>query len=440
MAAGTLYTYPGNFRAHKVLIAAQFSGTKIKVASQPPEFIFGETNKADKFLHKFPLGKVPAYESGDGKITLYESNAIAHYVGTDQLRGKTVIEQAEILKWINVADNEILPAACTWVFPCLGIFQYNKQTTEHAKEDIKKVLKLLNDHLLTATYLVGERITQADIAVSANLFLLYEHVLEPSFREPFGNVNRWFTTLVNQPEFKAVIGEFKFCEKMAQFDAKKYAEFQGKGASKDKKAEKPEKEQKKQEKQDKSKESKKQEKASGDKEEEMDETEAILALEPKSKDPFEKYPKGNFNMDDFKRVYSNEAETVSVPYFWEKFDKENYSIWYGEYKYPQELTKIYMSCNLITGMFQRLDKMRKNAFGSVILFGTDESSTISGVWIWKGHDLAFELSSDWQVDYESYNWKKMDANADETKKMVNEYFSWSGDFGGKTFNQGKIFK
>lgn len=58
-----------------------------------------------------------------------------------------------------------------------------------------------------------------------------------------------------------------------------------------------------------------------------------------------------FNMDDFKRCYSNEDEAKSIPYFWEKFDPENYSIWYAEYKYPQELAKVFMSCNLITGKF-----------------------------------------------------------------------------------------
>lgn len=54
-------------------------------------------------------------------------------------------------------------------------------------------------------------------------------------------------------------------------------------------------------------------------------------------------------MDDFKRCYSNEDEAKSIPYFWEKFDKENYSIWYGEYKFKEELKKVFMSCNLITG-------------------------------------------------------------------------------------------
>ena len=57
-----------------------------------------------------------------------------------------------------------------------------------------------------------------------------------------------------------------------------------------------------------------------------------------------------FDFDEFKRVYSNEdTNTVALPYFWDKFDTENYSIWFGEYKFPKELEKVFMSCNLITG-------------------------------------------------------------------------------------------
>lgn len=102
-------------------------------------------------------------------------------------------------------------------------------------------------------------------------------------------------------------------------------------------------------------------------------------------------PKGTFDVDDFKRNYSNEAETVSIPYFWSKFDPENYSIWLGEYKYNDELTKVFMSCNLIGGMYQRLEKMRKAAFASCCLFGDDNNSSISGIWIWRGQDLAFTV-------------------------------------------------
>lgn len=55
--------------------------------------------------------------------------------------------------------------------------------------------------------------------------------------------------------------------------------------------------------------------------------------------------------------------------------------------------------------------------------------------------LCSQLSPDWQVDYEVYDWKKLDANAEETKNLVKQYLCWEGtDKGGRKFNQGKIFK
>lgn len=49
-------------------------------------------------------------------------------------------------------------------------------------------------------------------------------------------------------------------------------------------------------------------------------------------------------MDDFKRFYSNNDEEKSVPYFWEKFDADNYSIWFGEYKLVSFISgKIFIS-------------------------------------------------------------------------------------------------
>ena len=46
------------------------------------------------------------------------------------------------------------------------------------------------------------------------------------------------------------------------------------------------------------------------------------------------------------------------------------------------------------GMFQRLDKLHKNGFASVILFGGSNDSTISGIWIFRGQDLSFFVSLD----------------------------------------------
>lgn len=374
---------------------------------------------------------MPAFETANGQC-LSESNAIAYFLASEQLRGgKCPFTQAQVQQWMAFADNEIVPASCAMVFPLLGIMPQQKGNT--AKQDVEVVLDLLNKKLLQCTYLAGERITLADIVVFCSLLHLYQYVLDASTRKPYTNLNRWFNTILNQKQVKAVVKSFKLCEKALVFDPKKYSEFLAKtGAGKQGQQQKPKEEKK-------PKEDKK--KAAAEPKEELDAADLAIASEPKSKDPFDSMPKGTFNFDDFKRVYSNEEEKVSIPYFWQKFDPENYSIWYGEYKYNDELTKTFMSCNLISGMYQRLDKMRKQAFASVCLFGDDNDSTISGIWVWRGQDLAFTLSPDWQVDYEVYDWKKLDAKSEETKKLVEQYFSWTGtDKDGRKFNQGKIFK
>lgn len=379
--------------------------------------------------------QVPAYETNDGKHLL-ESNAIAYYVANDQLRGKTDLDRALVLQWINFADHELEPSSCAWVFPLLGIVPFNKNTVERAKVDVNRALTILNQHLLANTFLVGERVTLADIVVFTTLLNLNQHVLEPSVRGQYVNANRWFNTILNQPQVLRVVKNFKLADKALEFDAKKYAEFQAKtgGGGAAAAAVKPQKPQEKKEK-------KPAPKKEEEPVEELDAAELALAAEPKAKDPFESMPKGTFNFDDFKRSYSNEDESVSIPYFWEKFDHDNNSIWIAEYKYNDELSKIFMSCNLITGMFQRLDKMRKQSFASVCLFGEDNNSTISGVWVWRGHELAFPLSPDWQIDYDCYTWRKLDSKSEEAKKLVQQYFSWTGtDSQGRKFNQGKIWK
>jgi hypothetical protein len=63
----------------------------------------------------------------------------------------------------------------------------------------------------------------------------------------------------------------------------------------------------------------------------------------------------------------------------------------ADYQYNDELQKIFMSSNLIGGMFQRIEKMRKYAFGSVAVFGEDNSNVISGIWVWRGQDLIFPV-------------------------------------------------
>lgn len=329
---------------------------------------------------------MPLLETADGK-QLFESNAIAFYLANEQLRGTNAADQAQILQWTSFADTELLPPVATLVFTAAKVLTRPVEETAASEQQLKKLLSFIDSSLNGRSYLVGEQVTLADLAVVGVLIALYQHVHTADQRAQYANLNKWFNALVAQPQFAAALGDLKL--KQAAPIA-----------------------------------------AAGDE----------IPLEPKKKDPFAAFPAGTFVMDAFKREYSNKSEDESIAWFWQNFDKENYSIWHCEYLFPEELKMVFMSCNLIGGMMQRLDTMRKHAFGSMCLFGEDNASTISGIWIWRGHELAFTLSPDWQVDYESYRWTKLDASSEETRKTVDEYLRWEGEFGGKKFNQGKIFK
>jgi elongation factor 1-gamma len=381
----------------------------LDVISTEPGFKFGETNKSADFLAKFPLGKVPAFEGSDGTC-LFESNAIAYYVASEQLRGVDAKSAAMIQQWINFADNEILPSACKWVFPTLGITQFNKQETDFAKDHLKKCLTVLNVYLTSRTYLVGERVTLADVVLACNLLMVYKQVMEPSFRQPFANVTRWFETIVNHPEFISIAKQTKLCEKAAQPDHKKFAELHGgqqrdgqrRDSAKHAKKNQPQQQQAKKEK-------------PADKGDDEPKPPADI-------DPLADAPKGTFDFDAFKRCFSNEDTlTKAIPHLWQNFDAEHYSIYHAVYKYKDELKMIFMSSNLARGLTQRVDKLRKYAFAVIYVLGVDNDNNIEAIWIFRGQRPAFELKEDWNVDAPSYDFHKLDPSKESDRQKVESF-------------------
>lgn len=129
------------------------------------------------------------------------------------MRGKTDIVRAQVIQWLSFADNELMPAVASWVFPVLGILSVDKQVVENGKNDLKTLLGILNQHLLTRTWLAGERFSLADIIVGCTLLPAFEAVLDPSIRSSLVNVTRWFTTWANQPAVKTILGEVHLNEK-----------------------------------------------------------------------------------------------------------------------------------------------------------------------------------------------------------------------------------
>merc|ERR1712083_270438 len=90
---------------------------------------------------------------------------------------------------------------------------FNPVATEKSKGDVARALKTLEAHLLDKTYLVGNRMSLADITVSTALVYPMKLLFTSEYRASYPCVMRWFNTCVNQPEYKAVIGEVVLCVK-----------------------------------------------------------------------------------------------------------------------------------------------------------------------------------------------------------------------------------
>jgi len=413
---GKITTYPNNWRVSKALIAAKYNGLEIEQTGLE----MGVTNQSAEFLAKFPMGKVPAFEGSDG-FTLYESNAIAYYAASakenTQLLGKNKQQAALVQQFISLADNELCPLIGTWLYPIMGYTQNNVAATEKAKTDIKRVLTALNSHLSTRTFFVGECVTLADITLACTLLSLYKLVFDASFRAPYINLNRWFVTCVNQPFFKAVLGEVALCEKMAVAPEKKPE---------------PKKEVPVVKKEEKKPKAKKE-----DDDEEMEES--YEDEKPKAKNPLDLLPKSSFNLEEWKRFYSNnETRPTACNWFWENYDKEGFSIWKVDYKYNNELTMTFMSSNLVGGFFQRLENSRKYAFGSMLICGTNNDSVISGYFVFRGHGVPAEVLD--VPDYESYAFTRVNEEDAKVREDFNAVIAWDATIEGKAFADGKVFK
>ncbi|KAI9497897.1 hypothetical protein BDB00DRAFT_544875 [Zychaea mexicana] len=404
MSIGTIQSYPDNPRVAKAQIAAAYSGVSVNVEG----FDFAK-DKTPEFLAKFPLGKIPAFSSD--KVDLFESTAIAYYAAAQQenspLLGSNAVEKALILQWILFSENEISNNLGTWVYPLLGFVPYMKPSVDAGTEKVKRALGALDKILLTKTYLVGDEVTFADIAVVTSLVLGYKTVFDKAFRSEFKNVTRYFNTIVAKKHFKAALGEVALCETPLKYTP-------------------PKKEKKEKKEEPKKKEQPKKEAAAA---------EEAPKPAPKPKSALDLLPPSNFKLDDWKRQYSNNDTKDVMPWFWENFDSEGFSIWRVDYKYNDELTQVFMSNNLIGGFFARLERAHKYAFASMLVRGTNNNNSISGYFVIRGQEVPFEIYD--AADYDSYTFTKIEPSQYEEKKdEIFKYMAWELD----DCADGKVFK
>ncbi|KAL5719125.1 hypothetical protein ACHQM5_011949 [Ranunculus cassubicifolius] len=387
-----------NKNAFKTLIDAEYSGVQVELVK---DFEMGVSNKTPEFLKMNPIGKVPVLETPDGPI--FESNAIARYVThlkeDNPLYGSSPIELGQIEQWIDFSTLEIDANILRWFIPRIGFAVYLPPAEEAAVDALKRALDAHNTHLASKTFLVGHSVTLADIVMTCNLSLCFSRLLTKSFTSEFPHVERYFWTMVNQPNFHKVLGDVKQAETIPPVQsAKKPA--QAKEAAKPK-----------------AKNEVKKEEPAKPKAVELQEEEE--APKPKAKNPLDLLPPSKMVLDDWKRLYSNTKSNfreVAIKGFWDMYDPEGYSLWFCDYKYNDENTVSFVTLNKVGGFLQRMDLARKYAFGKMLIIGNEPPYKVKGLWLFRGQEIPKFVMEEC-YDMELYEWTKVDIS-DEPRKSV----------------------
>ncbi|KKA23268.1 Translation elongation factor eEF-1 subunit gamma [Rasamsonia emersonii CBS 393.64] len=385
MSFGKLYGQAINPRTIPILVAAKANDLDLELV-QAENNANAEFNKSAEYRKLNPLGKIPTFVGANGFV-LTEAIAIAIYVTSQNekttLLGKTKQDYASILRWMSFANSELLPRFGAWYRPLLGLDPYNKKAVEEASKAALTTAAVLESHLTANTFLVGERLTLADIFVAGIFTRAFALVLDKEFREKHIAITRWFLTVVNQPVFKAVVENPVLVDEAIKYTPPK-------------KEEKPKKE-------------------------------AALSSSSSRKPRRRKRSlspsPSQSTLLRLWRKYSNEdTRPVALPWFWENYKPDEYSLWLVDYKYNNELKLTFMANNLIGGFFNRLEASRKFLFGAASVYGQNYDCLIRGAFLVRGqeHLPAFDVAPDW----ESFEFKKLDHTKEEDRKLVEDLWAW----------------
>ncbi|KAI9809582.1 MAG: hypothetical protein M1825_000014 [Sarcosagium campestre] len=430
---GKIYSFQGNSRTIAIRAVAKANKIDLEDVNEEPA-----KGVSAEYLKINPLGTVPTFVGADG-FKLSESIAIAVYITSQNektaLLGKTKQDYASILQWMSLANFEILPHITGWLRPLTGRDPYNKKNVEEHAKATNEAINIIEKHLVSNTFLVGERLSLADIYVAGNVTRGFEKVItlpgvlgksinwllqffDKKWRQEHPNFSRWYETVHNQPIYSDVQGKPTFIDEAIKNQAPKRDQVSKKDTAV--KAAKP--------------------KA---KEPENDEEEEEAKPAPKPKHPLESLEKPTLVLDDWKRTYSNEeTREVALPWFWKNYKPEEYSLWRLDYQYNEELTQVFMTANLIGGFFTRLEASRKYIFGAASVYGQSNDSVVVGAFVIRGDNA--EHAFDVAPDSESYKFTKLDHNNKQDQEFVNDQWAWDKPVtvNGKEYPwaDGKVFK
>lgn len=185
-----IYGDPGSGSLRRVTAAAAIMGVDIE--RMDVDLFKGESHTPE-FLTLNPHGLTPVLQDGD--TVIWEASAINLYLAgkaNSNLLGRTQPEKLEVLQWMFWAGEHWRIFSTLlfneWAGEKFAGKSRDDAIVELAMTNIRNAAKVLDSHLTTRRFIVGDALTLADIDIAAP-FSQYKRTGAPF--EEFPNLVAW---------------------------------------------------------------------------------------------------------------------------------------------------------------------------------------------------------------------------------------------------------
>lgn len=193
-----LHCFGESGNSYKAALALELSGLEWE-----PVYVdfFGGAARSDAFRAMNPMGEAPLLIDGDKKIS--QSGVIQQFITEKTGKfGGTGDNKYEVLRWV-LWDNHKLSSMCGVTRFLMNFLPEDKRPQEviaFNQGRLKGAYSVLETHLATRDWIVGDGVTNADLSCCGYLY----------YPEPFGfsradwpNIDRWLTNLQGLEGWKA---------------------------------------------------------------------------------------------------------------------------------------------------------------------------------------------------------------------------------------------
>jgi len=161
------------------------------------------SNKTPEYLAINPLGRIPAMV--DGGLKLVESMAITLYLarkyGAKTLWPQTIEGEGQAFMWSFFAVTELEANVNTWGYNTVVLAPELRDPAraKAAEEALQRPFKVLEDHLFTRAFLLGDHFSVADLNVASTLYRALAMNLAA-----FPSLKRWLERCYEREAARAV--------------------------------------------------------------------------------------------------------------------------------------------------------------------------------------------------------------------------------------------